>query len=95
MDERFRQFVRERASHRCEYCRLPQAAEPFFTYHVEDVVARQHGGGDDIRNLALACYCNSQKGPNRSGFDPESGALARLFFGAGRKVVIKPARHAG
>ena len=80
MDERLRQFVRERSSHRCEYCRLPQAAEPFFTYHVEHVIARQHGGGDDIGNLALACcHCNSQKGPNLSGLDPESGALVRLF----------------
>lgn len=80
MDEGLRQFVRERATYRCEYCRLPQDAEPFFAYHVEHIVARQHGGRDDIGNLALACYhCNSHKGPNLSGFDPESGVLVRLF----------------
>ena len=72
--------VRERADHRCEYCCLPQNAEPFFAYRVEHIVARQHGGRDDSENLALACYhCNAHKGPNLSGLDPESGALVRLF----------------
>jgi hypothetical protein len=80
MDEALRQFIRERASHRCEYCHLPQDAEPFFAYHVEHIVARQHGGGNDSGNLAFACYhCNSHKGPNLSGLDRESGALVRLF----------------
>jgi len=80
MDERLRQTVRERAGYRCEYCCLPQDAKPFFAYHVEHIVARQHGGGDDSGNLALACYhCNAHKGPNLSGLDPESGALVRLF----------------
>ena len=27
--------------------RMPQEAEPFFTYHVEHIIARRHGGGDD------------------------------------------------
>ena len=54
MDERLRQTVRERADHRCEYCCLPQDAEPFFAYHVKHIVARQHGGSDDNENLALA-----------------------------------------
>ena len=80
MDEELRQTVRERAHHRCEYCCLPQDAEPFFANHVEHIVARQHGGSDDNENLALACYhCNAHKGPNLSGLDPESGALVRLF----------------
>jgi hypothetical protein len=80
MDEQLRQTVRKRADYRCEYCCLPQDAEPFFAYHVEHIVARQHGGSDDNENLALACYhCNAHKGPNLSGLDPESGALVRLF----------------
>ena len=77
---RLRQTVRERADHRCEYCCLPQSGEPFFAYHVEHIVARQHGGRDDSENLALACYhYNAHKGPNLSGLDPQSGALVRLF----------------
>ena len=51
MDERLRQTVRERAGYRCEYCCLPQDAEPFFAYHVEYIVARQHGEGDDSGGL--------------------------------------------
>ena len=73
MDERLRQTVRERAAYRCEYCSLPQDAEPFFAYHVEHVVARQHGGTDDSGNLALACYhCNAHKGPIRPVSSPHS-----------------------
>jgi 5-methylcytosine-specific restriction endonuclease McrA len=73
MDEQLRQTVRERADQRCEYCCLPQDAEPFFAYHVEHIVARQHGGSDDNENLALACYhCDAHKGPNLSGLDPEA-----------------------
>lgn len=80
MDEQLRWFVRERAGHRCEYCGLRQDAEPFFAYHIEHIVARQHGGEDESGNLCLACYhCNAHKGPNLSGLDPESGALVRLF----------------
>lgn len=65
MDERLRQGVHARASNRCEYCGLPQTAEPFFAYHIEHIVARQHDGSDDLENLA--CYhCNARKGPNLS-----------------------------
>jgi 5-methylcytosine-specific restriction endonuclease McrA len=78
MNELLRQTVRERADLRCEYCCLPQNAEPFFGYRVEHIVARQHGGRDESENLALACYhCKWHKGPNLSGLDPESGALVR------------------
>lgn len=69
-----RELVRERAQHRCEYCRLPQSAAPFFLFHVEHIRARQHGGRDDPANLALACPdCNAHKGPNLVSVDPESG----------------------
>jgi 5-methylcytosine-specific restriction endonuclease McrA len=80
MDERLRRFVRERAFDHCEYCGLPQTAEPFFAFHIEHIVARQHGGSDEPENnLALACYhCNARKGPNLSALDPESGTLTRL-----------------
>jgi hypothetical protein len=58
-------------------CRKTRSHSSPITSHI---VARQHGGGDDSGNLALACYhCNAHKGPNLSGLDPESGALVRLF----------------
>lgn len=74
-----REFVRQRAGSRCEYCLLPQAYSEL-THHVEHIVAKQHGGTDDADNLALACHrCNLQKGPNLTGIDPSTGELVRLF----------------
>jgi 5-methylcytosine-specific restriction endonuclease McrA len=80
MDAAVRELVRRRASNRCEYCLLPQEADPLFTFHVEHIVARQHHGTDDPANLALAChFCNLHKGPNLSGIDPVTQRLVRLF----------------
>lgn len=59
---------------------MRQECEPFVKYQVEHVTARQHGGGDDDHNLALACtHCNLHKGPNLAGLDPLTGSLERLF----------------
>jgi hypothetical protein len=80
MDAATRELVRERASGRCEYCGLPQSAVPFFTFHIEHIRARQHQGGDDPLNLALACPdCNAKKGPNVATVSPDSGHLVELF----------------
>jgi len=71
--------VRRRAGNRCEYCHLPQ--EAFRRgFHIEHIVARQHGGKAQPENLALACWsCNLKKGPNLSEIDPETGCTTALF----------------
>lgn len=72
-------LVRQRAHGRCEYCLLPESAfqRPF---HIEHIVARQHGGQPTLENLALACHhCNLKKGPNLAGIDPYDGKLTALF----------------
>jgi len=75
-----RDLVRTRAAQCCEYCRLPQELAPLVPFHVEHIVPRQHGGDDDPENLALACFhCNLHKGPNLTGIDPDTGAVALLF----------------
>ena len=80
MDQGLRFLVRRRAGDVCEYCRLPQAASRFARFHVEHVIARQHGGPTEPDNLALACsFCNFHKGPNIASLDPESGQLVSLF----------------
>ncbi|NLS96502.1 MAG: HNH endonuclease [Planctomycetaceae bacterium] len=80
MDAETRQFVRRRARDVCEYCRIPQAATPLIPFHIEHIVARQHGGEDDPRQLALACdRCNAYKGPNLTSIDPDSGEIVLLF----------------
>ncbi len=43
-------------------------------------MARQHGGGDDPSNLALACdRCNAYKGPNLTSIDEETEEVVILF----------------
>lgn len=80
MEEWLREFVRERAGHRCEYCRLHQEALPWARFHVEHIRAIQHRGGDEPENLALACHrCNLFKGPNLTSYDPQTDGLVRLF----------------
>ena len=75
-----RRLVISRAGNRCEYCRINQDALPFFRFHIEHVIARQHDGPDEQENLALACgHCNRHKGPNLSALDPSSGRLVPLF----------------
>lgn len=80
MDQSVRERVRERAGNRCEYCRLDQEDGASIRFHVEHVRPRQHGGGDNLDNLALACpNCNWNKGPNMSAVDPETDMLLPLF----------------
>ncbi|MBL8214476.1 MAG: HNH endonuclease [Bryobacterales bacterium] len=39
---------------------MPQSATPIIPFHLEHVVAKQHGGSDDPAGLALACdRCNA------------------------------------
>lgn len=79
MDATTRDWVRQRAGSRCEYCRLPQAVSEL-RFHIEHIIPRQHGGGDEGDNLALACpACNLHKGPNLTGIEPISGQVVRLF----------------
>ena len=54
MDVATQRLERRRADHRCEYCRLPQYAAPFLTFHIEHIQSRQHVQDDSIDNLALA-----------------------------------------
>src|SRR4051812_20721069 len=79
MDAQTRRRVRERAAGRCEY-RMRQEDEPFYRFHIEHVIAKQHEGTDELQNLALAChYCNLNKGPNLSAIDPETARPVPLF----------------
>ena len=75
-----RRRVRARASNRCEYCQLRQEDSPLAVLHIEHIIPKVHGGGDDLDNLALACIdCNLHKGPNLTGVDPETGQTTHLF----------------
>jgi hypothetical protein len=80
MDQALRRVVVERAGFRREYCHLHCDHQASAAFHVEHIIACQHGGGDSLENLGLACHrCNLRKGPNLTGLDPETGELTRLF----------------
>ncbi len=80
MDLQLRKTVRERTHSRCEYCQLPADQEAIVQFQIEHIVARQHGGKTDFRNLAYACHrCNLHKGPNLAGIDPITKRRTWLF----------------
>lgn len=73
-----RNLIRERAGKRCEYCKLHESDADFFTFHVEHVVPKQHGGRNDFESLCYSCAeCNWHKGTNLAGL--LSGRLYALF----------------
>ena len=79
MQAGLRRLVRERAGGRCEYCAMRQEFDEL-PFQVEHIIPRKHHVGDDMDNLALACFaCNNHKGPNLSGVDAQTGQTTRLF----------------
>jgi len=79
MNEGLATLVRERARGQCEYCQLPERWS-VIPFEIDHIIARKHRGPTKEDNLALSCYyCNSAKGPNIAGIDPDSGAIVRLF----------------
>jgi hypothetical protein len=80
MEASVRKMVRRRARQRCEYCHLPQSALTSTQFHIEHVIARQHGGDDTVENLALSCdRCNFHKGPNISSINSDDGTIIPLY----------------
>ena len=75
-----RVLVRSRAGRRCEYCRLHEADLPLYPFHIEHILAKKHGGGDEASNLAWSChYCNLAKSSSLSGRDALTGRIVVLF----------------
>ena len=79
MNEKTKAQIRRRAGFQCEYCHLQEALSGL-RFHIEHVIAKQHGGKDVRPNLAMACpFCNQRKGTNLAGIDPASKRMVRLF----------------
>jgi hypothetical protein len=79
MNVSLKRRVWRRARGACEYCRMPSRfyRAPF---QIDHIIAKQHGGVTEPKNLCLACYhYNLNKGPNIAGKDPASGRTTRLF----------------
>lgn len=81
MKQELIQLVWQRAGERCEYCHFP-ASVAWLPFQIDHIIAEKHGGPTEEGNLALSCYyCNSYKGPNIAGIDPEgnSDVAVQLF----------------
>ncbi|XXY49893.1 HNH endonuclease signature motif containing protein [Sorangium sp. So ce269] len=79
MDTSLVALVAQRANAVCEYCQLPQPLSSI-PFEIDHIIAQKHGGVTVPENLGFACfYCNSYKGPNIAGIDPESGRIVRLY----------------
>lgn len=63
-----RDFVANRATHKCEYCRV-DAQNSFFAFHIDHIVSVKHGGKTSPENLAYSCQiCNLNKGSDIATF---------------------------
>jgi hypothetical protein len=79
MDAALTRLVWQRAKGRCEYCRMPEAADDA-PFEIDHVIARKHRGPTVAGNLCLSCYyCNSFKGSDISSLDRPSRKLTPLF----------------
>ena len=79
MDAAAREFVRQRAGGRCEYCLLPEECDEW-PFHLEHILAKQHGGTEEFDNLCWSCSrCNLHKGTNIASIDAESGDVVALY----------------
>src|SRR5882757_7213939 len=79
MDAAAREFVRQRARNKCEYCLLPDESDEL-PFHIEHVIAKQHGGGEELANLCWSCSrCNLYKGTNIASLDRETGELTAVY----------------
>jgi 5-methylcytosine-specific restriction endonuclease McrA len=77
--KRLARQVRERAQHRCEYCRTSEwlSGQPC---QIDHIVPRSRGGVTEADNLCLACAtCNSFKLDRTDAIDPRSGEVVPLF----------------
>ena len=71
--------VRQRAGHRCEYCRLSQWLQGA-SFHIEHIIPLTQGGRTALENLALACPgCNLHKADRTRAEDPLTGETVPLF----------------
>jgi HNH endonuclease len=79
VSKNIKKMVIERATSRCEYCRVPEYLSSF-DYHIEHIIGLQHGGPNALNNLAYACSpCNWKKGPNISTILEFGGSIIPLF----------------
>lgn len=74
-----RDRIRAMAGNRCGYCLSPQHLV-LGTLEIDHIWPTARGGSDSEDNLWLSCrLCNSYKGAQTHGVDPQTGRRVRLF----------------
>jgi 5-methylcytosine-specific restriction endonuclease McrA len=79
ISEAVRAIVRASAQDQCGYC---QSLQKYVLgiLEIEHIIPKAAGGSDEEENLWLACrLCNSYKGVQTQGQDPESDRNVKLF----------------
>jgi len=83
------QLVVNRANQSCEYCLL-LGSTTVMPFHIDHVIAQQHGGLTEESNLAYACAnCNHHKGTNIATLDPDRVSTQPIWLFNPRKDVWK------
>lgn len=79
MEAELVRLVWQRAHGYCEYCRLAQEHADT-THEIDHIISQKHHGRTVASNLALSCFrCNSFKGSDIGGRDPQTRKLTPLF----------------
>jgi 5-methylcytosine-specific restriction endonuclease McrA len=72
-------FIQERASHCCEYCKFPMHYS-HDSFHIEHIIPIRFGGSNELENLAWSCDgCNTNKWGYMEWLDPQTGIMVALF----------------
>lgn len=79
MKKELRDRIWDRAVSTCEYCRMANSYDPL-PFAIDHIRPQYHHGMTVAVNLALACFqCNTFKGTNVAGYDPDTDELTPLF----------------
>lgn len=77
--DKIRSEVALRAKYCCEYC-LIYEEDMFLAFEVDHIIAKKHGGGNEIENLAFCCpHCNQHKGSDIATFLVDYEDIIPLF----------------
>jgi HNH endonuclease len=71
--------VRQRANYLCEFCHANERWQ-YVKFTVDHIIPLSLGGGEQLENLALACFhCNRRKTNLLTALDPKSETEVPLF----------------
>ncbi len=88
ISQSLRDFVKQRANDRCEYCLIPDVAA-LHPHEIEQILPRKHSGESISENLAWGCWrCNRHKGTDFGSIDSETGSVT-LFFNPRTQIWIE------